>query len=88
VLAIGIVMAIANAALSLRSGPDAGHDPWGGDSLEWFATAPPPPHNFDVVPDVRSDRPLRDIRDALAAREESSASAAAEPEPAPAGSTH
>lgn len=68
VLAAGIILAISNAVFSLRGGAPASHDPWAGDSLEWFATSPPPPHNFDVVPDVRSDQPLRDIRDAVAAR--------------------
>src|SRR5262249_7254004 len=48
----------------------AGHDPWGGATLEWFALSPPPPHNFDVVPDVRSSEPLRDIREAIADRGE------------------
>jgi cytochrome c oxidase subunit 1 len=65
VLAIGVLVSIANAYLSVRSGIPAGHDPWGGETLEWFTTSPPPPHNFDVVPDVRSDEPLRDIRDAV-----------------------
>ncbi len=59
VLAIGIVMTIANAILSRNAGPEAGHDPWGGDSLEWFALSPP---------DVRSARPMRDIRAAIAHR--------------------
>jgi heme/copper-type cytochrome/quinol oxidase subunit 1 len=68
VLAIGIVMTLVNAVLSRTGGPEAGHDPWGGDSLEWFALSPPDPHNFDVLPDVRSDRPMRDIRAAIAAR--------------------
>ena len=45
--------------------PTRGHDPWGGSTLEWFALSPPPPHNFDAVPDVRSTEPLRDIRDAV-----------------------
>ena len=27
-----------------------------GSTLEWFALSPPPPHNFDAVPDVRSAR--------------------------------
>ena len=68
VLAIGIVLTLVNAILSRGSGAEAGHDPWGGDSLEWFALSPPDPHNFDVLPDVRSARPMRDIRDAIAHR--------------------
>ena len=68
VLAAGIAMTLLNAILSRENGPAAGHDPWGGDSLEWFALSPPEPHNFDVLPDVRSARPMRDIRDAIAHR--------------------
>ncbi len=68
VLAIGIVMTLVNAILSRGGGAEAGHDPWGGDSLEWFALSPPEPHNFDVLPDVRSARPMRDIREAIAHR--------------------
>ncbi len=68
VLGIGIVLTLVNAILSRTGGPEAGHDPWGGDSLEWFTLSPPDPHNFDVLPDVRSDRPMRDIRDAIAHR--------------------
>ncbi len=68
VLAIGIVMTLANAIASRENGPTAGHDPWGGDTLEWFTLSPPDPHNFDVLPDVRSTRPMRDIRLAIAAR--------------------
>jgi len=68
VLAIGIVMTLVNAVLSRTAGAEAGHDPWAGDSLEWFALSPPDPHNFDLPPDVRSARPMRDIRDAIAHR--------------------
>ena len=63
---IGVVLAVVNAVRSLKGGVRAGHDPWGGSSLEWYTLSPPPPHNFDVLPDVRSDQPLRDIRDAIA----------------------
>jgi cytochrome c oxidase subunit I len=65
ILAGGIVMTLANAILSRNAGPEAGHDPWLGDSLEWFTLSPPEPHNFDVLPDVRSPRPMRDIREAV-----------------------
>ena len=54
VLAIGIILTLVNAVLSLKNGPTTGHDPWGGESLEWFTVSPPPAHNFDVLPDVRS----------------------------------
>jgi heme/copper-type cytochrome/quinol oxidase subunit 1 len=65
VLSAGILLALGNAVYSYAHGLPTGHDPWGGSSLEWFAPSPPPPHNFDAVPDVRSAEPLRDIRDAV-----------------------
>ena len=39
------------------------------------------PHNFDVLPDVRSSRPMRDIRLAIAARSARSEDAARESQP-------
>jgi len=81
VLAIGIVLALANAIASRNGGARAGHDQWGGDSLEWFALSPPEPHNFDVLPDVRSDRPMRDIRTAIANRTHRAEQAARETQP-------
>jgi heme/copper-type cytochrome/quinol oxidase subunit 1 len=77
VLAIGIILTLVNAIASLNNGGRAGHDHWGGNSLEWFALSPPEPHNFDVLPDVRSDRPLRDIREAIAHRSRRAAKEAA-----------
>jgi heme/copper-type cytochrome/quinol oxidase subunit 1 len=81
VLAAGLVTTLANALLSRRRGPRAGHDPWGGDSLEWFALSPPEPHNFDVLPDVRSARPMRDIRAAIGARDDGTSAGTRESQP-------
>ena len=71
VLAAGILLELANVAYSWGNGLRAGHDPWGGATLEWFALSPPPEHNFDAVPDVRSAEPLEDIRRAIRERTES-----------------
>ncbi|HEV2857591.1 MAG TPA: cbb3-type cytochrome c oxidase subunit I [Solirubrobacterales bacterium] len=68
ILLVGILLTILNAIFSRTNGPSAGPDPWGGDTLEWFTLSPPEPHNFDVLPDVRSPRPLRDIREAIGHR--------------------
>jgi heme/copper-type cytochrome/quinol oxidase subunit 1 len=68
ILSVGILLTIANAIFSRVNGPAAGHDPWGGETLEWLTLSPPEPHNFDVLPDVRSARPLRDIREAIGRR--------------------
>ncbi len=81
VLAAGIVLTLVNAILSRTGGARAGHDQWGADSLEWFALSPPEPHNFDVLPDVRSDRPMRDIRDAIGHRTRRDEPAAPEKQP-------
>ncbi|HEY3193026.1 MAG TPA: cbb3-type cytochrome c oxidase subunit I [Solirubrobacterales bacterium] len=81
ILSLGVVLSIANAYVGIRRGVPAGHDAWGGDTLEWFATSPPPPHNFDVIPDVRSDEPLRDIREAVRRHDASRATPAETGEP-------
>ncbi|MBA3864830.1 MAG: cbb3-type cytochrome c oxidase subunit I [Solirubrobacterales bacterium] len=81
VLFAGIVMTLVNAIASREGGPDAGHDPWGGETLEWFTLSPPEPHNFDVLPDVRSARPMRDIRAAIAYRSARAEAPARESQP-------
>ncbi|MCU1348013.1 MAG: coxA1 [Acidobacteria bacterium] len=58
ILALGMVIYFANALLSLKWGRVAGDDPWGGDTLEWATSSPPPPYNFEPLPVVRGHEPL------------------------------
>jgi len=62
VMAFGILLFFVNVIRTQRVGRRAGNDPWLANTLEWLATSPPPPHNFDSVPYVSSARPVRDIR--------------------------
>ena len=63
VLALSIVVFLVNAAWSRRRGARAGDDPWEGQTLEWATSSPPPPHNFDALPPIRSHAPLLDLRE-------------------------
>ncbi|HYH93295.1 MAG TPA: cytochrome c oxidase subunit I [Candidatus Saccharimonadales bacterium] len=62
IIAASMVPLLWNIFISLRSGKPAGDDPWEGNTLEWATSSPPPPYNFDHLPDIRSERPLFDVR--------------------------
>ena len=61
--ALAFVLDVAKAAL-FRRGEEAGADPYEGLTLEWATPSPPPPQNFEQLPEVRSDQPLLDLRTA------------------------
>ncbi|WP_243719777.1 cytochrome c oxidase subunit I [Actinomadura sp. KC06] len=52
-----------NVWRTARKGQDVHvDDPWGyGNSLEWATSCPPPRHNFDSIPSIRSERPAFDL---------------------------
>ncbi|HEX2046557.1 MAG TPA: cbb3-type cytochrome c oxidase subunit I [Acidimicrobiales bacterium] len=68
IVGLGLLVLVLDLVGSIvaRRGKPAGADPWGGQTLEWATTSPPPLHNFDALPEIRSDTPLRDVRIAQA----------------------
>jgi cytochrome c oxidase subunit 1 len=53
VIALSVLLFIANVFRSLKRGAIAGDDPWGADTLEWATSSPPPPYNFRFPPVVQ-----------------------------------
>jgi cytochrome c oxidase subunit 1 len=67
VIALSILVFLVNVAVSLAFRRPAGPDPWGGQTLEWATSSPPPPENFvGRLPAVRSPAPLLDAAEARA----------------------
>ena len=62
VIAISMLPFFWNVLVSLRNGEIAGDDPWEANTLEWATSSPPPPYNFDHLPEIRSERPVFDAR--------------------------
>nr|WP_328807054.1 cytochrome c oxidase subunit I [Nocardiopsis coralli] len=63
VLGASTLLFFWNIVYTARHAPRVGtDDPWGyGASLEWATSCPPPRHNFDVLPRIRSERPAFDL---------------------------
>jgi cytochrome c oxidase subunit 1 len=58
VVALSMVTLLVNLFVSSRRRVPAGNDPWGGHTLEWWTSSPPPRHNFDSLPPIDSYAPL------------------------------
>ena len=67
VIAVSVAIFLVNVVISLRRREPAGDDPWGGQSLEWATSSPPPRFNFRSLPPVRSRTPVLDRREKAAA---------------------
>jgi cytochrome c oxidase subunit 1 len=62
---LGVLLFVLDLIVQLvRSGGEADGDPYEGLTLEWATSSPPPRHDFDTVPEVRSAAPLIDVREA------------------------
>jgi cytochrome c oxidase subunit 1 len=51
-----------NLLISSIKGERSGDDPWDAWTLEWSIPSPPPEYNFETIPEVRSSRPLWDLK--------------------------
>jgi cytochrome c oxidase subunit I len=60
--AAGVLVFVGNLLWSYFRGAIAGSDPWDAWTLEWSTTSPPPAYNFAVLPEVKSRRPLWDLK--------------------------
>ena len=61
-IAASMLVFLWNVFVTMRSGEPAGDDPWEGNTLEWATSSPPPPYNFDHLPEIHSERPVFDAR--------------------------
>jgi cytochrome c oxidase subunit 1 len=61
-MGVAVVLFIVDVVLAFRRKEPAGDDPWGGNTLEWITSSPPPEHNFHWLPPIRSERPVFDYR--------------------------
>jgi cytochrome c oxidase subunit 1 len=62
IIAISIFPFLINVIATFINGERVGDDPWEANTLEWATSSPPPPHNFDKLPPIRSERPVFDLR--------------------------
>ncbi|KYP95618.1 cytochrome o ubiquinol oxidase subunit I, partial [Sodalis-like endosymbiont of Proechinophthirus fluctus] len=60
-IALGILCQVIQIVVSMRDrekNRDLTGDPWGGRTLEWATSSPPPFYNFAIVPKVNNQRDI------------------------------
>ncbi len=61
-MGVGFLILFYNLVRSFWHGGVAGSDQCDAWTLEWSTTSPPPPYNFEELPEVHSRRPLWDLK--------------------------
>lgn len=61
-IAVAVALFFVDVLVSVRRRVPVPANPWGGYSLEWLTSSPPPEFNFDELPPIRSRRPVWDLR--------------------------
>jgi cytochrome c oxidase subunit 1 len=52
ILITGLILMVINLIRSLKKGEPAPANPWGGTTLEWSVSSPPPLENFEHIPEI------------------------------------
>ncbi len=59
---LGVLFFVWAVIQAFRKPRPAGPDPWDAWTLEWSTSSPPPEYNFAELPEVKSRRPLWDLK--------------------------
>jgi cytochrome c oxidase subunit I len=65
IIGLAMIAFLYNIYASARQKKPAGPDPWGGYTLEWLTSSPPPRFNYNAqfpIPRIRSFTPALDLR--------------------------
>ncbi|HEY8296505.1 MAG TPA: cytochrome c oxidase subunit I [Candidatus Baltobacteraceae bacterium] len=68
-MAVGVLLFLLDVVVSVRKREPVGDDPWGGYTLEWATSSPPPEFNFTSLPPIHSERPVFDLHHPAVAAE-------------------
>jgi cytochrome c oxidase subunit 1 len=60
-IGFSFIFFLGNLCISWLRPVPAGANPWDGQTLEWYTSSPPPHHNFDRLPPIRSERPVWEV---------------------------
>jgi cytochrome c oxidase subunit 1/cytochrome c oxidase subunit I+III len=62
IMGLAVLVLLYTIYKSLKHEVKSGNDPWDGFTLEWVTSSPPPLKNFEILPEVKSRRPLWDLK--------------------------